>query len=480
VSAGSRISKPLLEVLVFHLWACAAIAFLLRLLATTAGSGLPRPMPPDRPRECTFAGTDPAVCSNPFTAASVPADGVQGFYIVQSAATRPCAVLRGHTLAAARTQSAAVDVLEKECRLVFRGELQEGHSLCEDLAEQPCNAFLVPRDQVRSCASLVAGPFDASGAFNGELAMPPLLTILPLVAPTSFLLDVQRLRGMLYADFSPAAGLLGAAFKGTLVVPLAAADPDHLARPAFGNLLHSIGQMVSFPPRPKAVVVDLAALSPCPSRRDVQAIASYVLSQGMTPIGYVGEDGRDVLYSDISEGGNLVGRIAAVRVDAGDRSSCPTLITLAPADVASYLERALPSREVSPAPVAVTLHWTPSTSSLEARNATVEALLDWGAFVVAGSRPAEVPAGMTVHGSGLAVTSAGSFLDEGSVLPGASPASGVMLQCTALAPGAAACRMIPLAQTLGEATHAYQAACSSCELLPGQFFASLYGKALCK
>lgn len=477
--------KAALEVLVLQMWGCVVFALVLRAVAGSAAGVVREPYRLPPPPQCTGGAATDKQCTLAPALITVPTDPSAGEWLVSSARRLPCRIAKGAALTAAQDVRAAAAVAQEACGLEFLGRAPAQEDLCALLARTPCAAYLVGSADVSGCVELLAGPFAASGArLEGEPTK-PFLTVLPAVWLSDMLLDVQRVRWLVSGSFLPAASWQGGAFSGTLVLPLAEAPLPILSLRATERLWGSIGAMISSPPRPNPVVADLAGLTACPSPDEVVALAGRLRSLAMYPIGHV-EGGADRGAAEISDGGTVVARVYSLRVESKGRTACPTLNTVAPTDVASHIEEWKRFLDEPDVPLAVSLHWTDRRIPDELEIGLIEELLANGVFLVAGFEAAGVARTAVPRSAGIGYLSLGSFLEEGSVLPGAQPAAGLTVQCTMIAPPNAgspgrgiACTVFPAAQALGETLPVPDLACSECGLLPSGFFPSVFDTGSC-
>jgi len=464
----------ILERVVATLWLCAAIGLLLKVVASQEGERsfaanphVPAALCGD---EASWADECPALSSRHLVKNSTDDSAL---YLVRSAASPGCPFPEdGAVMSEAKSLTELEKQLGARCGLALRHSRVDEDNLCFTLTNDPCGAFFVSAKSVRPCAAVVAGPFDASGAFLTAPVESPFLTVLPSVTLSSLLLDILDLRQTVVGELRHLEGWRGTAYAGWLVLSTRKlrVPSDHriAAQTALSRIAASVAAR---PPRPQPVLLDLAGLERCPDSKQLTDMLSEMESIGIRPFGYypVSADlGPDPirLASDGRERAMLMSlRIRSLEEDG---EGCATLPEIPSGVVVQAIRNRLNQELEPPEFTAVFLHWPSEAPGDSEWETLVREVLELGVSLVVGYSSGNAGP-LLVGESGLGVVNAGSAMDDRSILPSALIPSGLAVRCFSVGSGTT-CRSIPVAQTMAEPLPVTSRDCRGCGLLPNRFF----------
>ncbi len=480
--AKSNKFTQFLEIFVIHLWLCVIFAFLFHTVSRRAADGSPL-KPPRPPAQCEITENQGKQCG--LAAADLRlkyTDAAKPFYLVHSAQSVPCSFLHPRSALNRGDLPLAAAAAGDKCGYEYGGAINGDDEVCGVLSENPCSLRLVSAEQLKPCATVAAGPFDQQGnRMEGDDVL-PFLTVLPALNVSDTLLDVMELRETAGARPARQAAWNGIAFSGWLVAPLQNLLVPSGSLHSMERALVSVGAAVAAFPRPDPVLIDLAALTNCPSNEELAWLVDTVRATGMRPFGYGPEVGlarepRAVLKVR----DRVFARLLTYRVREGEGAFCPTLPDVQPGKIAELLEEEISAMESADAVLVVFLHWPDSVDAegLAQRSNVLKDLIDAGLPLVLGT-DSGIARGVATSDSGLGILNIGTYFDERNILSSSASPAGLMVQCSRLGPAGLTCTTLPVGHSLGDPVPVTNNSCLSCALLPTGFFSALWPHHECR
>jgi hypothetical protein len=456
--------RAALELVVVHFWTTAVLVMAARLLipAPSDASDAVRGRGPHWCQQAVAPANEP---SRPFALRQLwreQALAPDATYLVRAAAAGPCSPT--HTPSTPLSQSI------QDCGGELLVDAEPGE-VCDVAAESPCALLRIAAKDLRSCVTVVSGPYDAAGEPAKGFPVAPYLTVLPGFSLSDLLFSFLDWRKELSGSFRPLAHFEGTAFSGWLVIPVLDLDisVDRLADAQ--HLFTRTAAAIGARPRPRPVLLDLGGLRTCPAVEALPRIIAEFEGIGLEVFGY-GEFEADAESTgpavNLSMDGEPYGLALSVRLSMAPRE-CASLPAVRPTDLPLVLASRLALERKFGEPLYLALHLPDTTVTERMLTETLQALEEVpGQVVVTLFRTPHAGEVRSVA-NGLQVLDMGLFFGEGNLLPAARRPSGWFLQCHRYPGGGTACATLPVAGVFGEPDLVTHAGSPSCHFLPADF-----------